>query len=146
MFGISVFKVISIFALCSTTVTGAIINPNGKSHHEIRFDKNNVAFEEEPCHLDQALIGEIKGYEEVATNIREAALNGKFKGVAHLELTKFVDTYINRMSGSPELEASIDYMMQKMRDDGLANVRAENVEVPHWIRFEWLFIYFQKIL
>ncbi len=39
-----------------------------------------------------------------------------------------------RLSGSENLERAIDWVLQKMREDGLENVRGEPVMVPHWVR------------
>ena len=44
------------------------------------------------------------------------------------------DTYGNRLSGSPNLEAAIKWAVEEMKRDGLENVRAEPVKVPHWVR------------
>jgi carboxypeptidase Q len=45
-----------------------------------------------------------------------------------------VDKFGPRFSGTPELEASIDWILQEMRRDGLENVRGEPVMVPRWVR------------
>ena len=44
------------------------------------------------------------------------------------------DTYGNRLSGSPNLEAAIKWAVEEMKRDGLENVHAEAVKVPHWVR------------
>ena len=44
------------------------------------------------------------------------------------------DTYGHRLSGSPNLEAAIKWAVEEMKRDGLENVRAEPVKVPHWVR------------
>jgi carboxypeptidase Q len=44
------------------------------------------------------------------------------------------DTFGNRLSGSPNLEAAIRWAVDEMKRDGLENVRAEPVKVPHWVR------------
>lgn len=44
-------------------------------------------------------------------------------------LAKFVDTFGARPSGSEELESSIDYMIQLTKDEDIADVRTEEVEV-----------------
>src|SRR6478672_1746538 len=44
------------------------------------------------------------------------------------------DTFGNRLSGSPNLEAAIKWAVEEMKRDGLENVRAEPVMVPHWVR------------
>ena len=44
------------------------------------------------------------------------------------------DTFGHRLSGSPNLEAAIRWAVEEMQRDGLENVRAEPVKVPHWVR------------
>jgi carboxypeptidase Q len=44
------------------------------------------------------------------------------------------DTFGNRLSGSPNLEAAIRWAVEEMKRDGLENVHAEPVNVPHWVR------------
>src|SRR5689334_11623741 len=44
------------------------------------------------------------------------------------------DTFGNRLSGSPNLDAAIRWAVEEMQRDGLENVRAEPVKVPHWVR------------
>ena len=40
----------------------------------------------------------------------------------------------HRLSGSRNLERAIYWAVSKMKEDGLDNVRAEKVMVPHWVR------------
>ena len=44
------------------------------------------------------------------------------------------DTFGNRLSGSPNLEAAIKWAVEEMKKDGLENVHTEPVKVPHWVR------------
>src|SRR5881394_1320487 len=44
------------------------------------------------------------------------------------------DTFGNRLSGSPNLDAAIAWAVAEMKKDGLENVHAEPVKVPHWVR------------
>src|SRR5512140_1477046 len=44
------------------------------------------------------------------------------------------DTFGNRLSGSPNLEAAIRWAVEEMKRDGLENVHAEPVKIPHWVR------------
>ena len=44
------------------------------------------------------------------------------------------DTFGHRLSGSRNLEAAIGWAVEEMKSDGLENVRAEPVMVPHWVR------------
>lgn len=51
-------------------------------------------------------------------------------------LTYFVDRFGHRLSGSESLERSIDWIVQRMREQGLENVHTQQVMVPHWVRGE----------
>ena len=51
-------------------------------------------------------------------------------------IAELTDTFGNRLSGSDALERAIDWTLEKMRTDGLENVRGEPVMVPHWVRGE----------
>lgn len=53
---------------------------------------------------------------------------------AYLRLGTMVDRFGHRISGSPQLEATIDWLLAEMRRDGLQNVHGEPVMVPHWVR------------
>jgi carboxypeptidase Q len=44
------------------------------------------------------------------------------------------DTFGPRLSGSTNLENSIDWILAEMKKDGLENVRGDEVTVPHWVR------------
>jgi carboxypeptidase Q len=46
------------------------------------------------------------------------------------------DKFGPRLSGSPALEAAIDWIIAEMKRDGLQNVRGEKVMVPKWVRGE----------
>ena len=49
-------------------------------------------------------------------------------------LGEMADRFGHRLSGSAALEKAIDWTLEVMRKDGLANVRREKVMVPHWVR------------
>jgi carboxypeptidase Q len=49
-------------------------------------------------------------------------------------LAELTDTYGNRLSGSANLDRAIRWAQATMKADGLANVRAERVMVPRWVR------------
>ncbi len=49
-------------------------------------------------------------------------------------LAELTDTYGNRLSGSENLNRAIRWAQATMKADGLANVRAEKVMVPKWVR------------
>ncbi|MEW5983350.1 MAG: M20/M25/M40 family metallo-hydrolase [Acidobacteriota bacterium] len=49
-------------------------------------------------------------------------------------LAYLTDTFGHRLAGSAALQATIAWAVEEMRRDGLENVRAERVMVPHWER------------
>jgi Zn-dependent M28 family amino/carboxypeptidase len=49
-------------------------------------------------------------------------------------LAEMVDRYPHRLSGSKGLEGAIDWAVETMKADGLANARRQKVMVPHWVR------------
>lgn len=44
------------------------------------------------------------------------------------------DKFGHRLSGSKSLEDALDWILAEMKRDGLENVHAEPVTVPHWVR------------
>jgi Zn-dependent M28 family amino/carboxypeptidase len=49
-------------------------------------------------------------------------------------LATMVDAFGPRLSGSRALEDAIDWTIETMKKDGLAQARREKVMVPHWVR------------
>ena len=49
-------------------------------------------------------------------------------------LAELTDTFGPRLSGSENLARSIRWAAEKMKEDGLENVRTERVMVPNWVR------------
>ena len=69
-------------------------------------------------------------YREPAARILgEAMTNSSF---AWERLAALTDTAGHRLSGSPQLERAIRWVVDEMKRDGLENVRAEPVAVPTW--------------
>ena len=73
----------------------------------------------------------IDAYRTAAGRIIGAALT---KNQAWERLEYLTDRIGNRLSGSHNLERAIAWAVARMREDGLDNVRAEKVMVPHWLR------------
>ncbi len=71
--------------------------------------------------------------QEAAETLRDAALKSP---VAWDRLTELVDIFGARFSGTENLEESLDWILARMTEDGLENVRSEPVMVPRWIRGE----------
>jgi carboxypeptidase Q len=70
-------------------------------------------------------------YREAADRLIGAALADS---TGYRRLGWMVDTFGNRLSGSPSLEHAIDWILKEMQGDGLEGVRGEPVMVPHWVR------------
>lgn len=70
-------------------------------------------------------------YADASSRLIGASLASDF---AWQRLAYIGDTFGNRLSGSPNLEAAIRWAVDEMKRDGLENVRAEPVKVPHWVR------------
>jgi carboxypeptidase Q len=70
-------------------------------------------------------------YRDAASRLTGEALSSDF---AWQRLALLGDTYGNRLSGSPNLEAAITWAVEEMKKDGLENVHTEPVKVPHWVR------------
>ena len=70
-------------------------------------------------------------YKPIADRLIQAALadSSAFERLAYL-----VDTFGARFSGTPNLEAAIDWILQEMARDGLEHVHGEEVMVPRWVR------------
>lgn len=72
-------------------------------------------------------------YRATADSIIRAALADSS---AWNRLAEMVDQYGHRITGSRALEQSIDWIVARMREDGLDRVRTEDVMVPNWVRGE----------
>lgn len=72
-------------------------------------------------------------YQDAANRIIEAALSDN---TAFAKLTELSDRFGHRFSGSESLEHALDWLLEQMSADGLENVHAEPVMVPHWVRGE----------
>lgn len=75
----------------------------------------------------------IDSFREEVGRIIGAALTSKH---AYDRLAYLTDHIGNRLSGSTGLARGIEWAVSEMKKDGLDNVRAEKVMVPHWVRGE----------
>ena len=75
----------------------------------------------------------IDAYHAPAGRIIGAALT---KNKAYERLGYLTDRIGHRLSGSSNLARAIEWALAQMKNDGLDNVRAEKVMVPHWVRGE----------
>ncbi|HEY0672698.1 MAG TPA: M28 family metallopeptidase [Longimicrobiales bacterium] len=72
-----------------------------------------------------------QSYDDAANRIIAAATRDS--STYHV-LTELTDRFGPRFSGSENLERAIDWILARMKADGLENVRGEPVMVPHWVR------------
>src|SRR3954452_5111195 len=70
-------------------------------------------------------------YRDDATRLIKAATADDF---AWRRLAEMTDTFGARLGGSDNLTRAIAWAVETMKADGLENVRAERVMVPHWVR------------
>ncbi|HYV85747.1 MAG TPA: M20/M25/M40 family metallo-hydrolase [Patescibacteria group bacterium] len=80
-----------------------------------------------------AAAGATRDPQDVAARIvgEEMTTNGAWPKLAWL-----ADRIGPRLSGSPGAAAAVAWTLEEFRRDGLSNVRAEKVMVPHWVRGE----------
>ena len=72
-----------------------------------------------------------KEYQAIADRIVAAATADS---AAWNKLAELTDGFGNRLSGSDALERAIDWILARMKSEGLANAHTEPVMVPHWVR------------
>uniref|UniRef100_V5I8M9 Carboxypeptidase Q n=1 Tax=Anoplophora glabripennis TaxID=217634 RepID=V5I8M9_ANOGL len=114
--------------LCVATVATDV------SNNEVDDDVGRTDARDDACDLSAELIAEIAAYQTTANTIINSLTNGKFKGGTYKELTDFVDKFGPRLSGTQNLEDSIDYMLDLLNQYELENVHGEELQVPHWER------------
>ncbi len=72
-----------------------------------------------------------KEYQAIADRIIAAATADS---AAWNKLAELTDGFGNRLSGSDALERAIDWILARMKSEGLANAHTEPVMVPKWVR------------
>uniref|UniRef100_A0A2C9JSQ5 Carboxypeptidase Q n=1 Tax=Biomphalaria glabrata TaxID=6526 RepID=A0A2C9JSQ5_BIOGL len=81
---------------------------------------------------------DIDRHKRDADRIIDYLVTGAGKGVVYNNLAEMTDTYGYRLCGTQTLENVIDYMVDKLKKDGLDNVHKEPVNVTRWVRGnEW---------
>ena len=91
-----------------------------------------AALSTSPTHALRAADGAwINAYRDAAGRLIGESMSSTF---AWERLALLGDTFGNRLSGSPALEAAIQWAVDEMKKDGLENVHTEPVKVPHWVR------------
>lgn len=77
---------------------------------------------------------EVAAYQDIAKEIIDLAVHGKAQNESYERLASFTDKFGSRLAGTTNLENAIDYMLVKLKEDGLENVHGEEAMVPHWVR------------
>ncbi|KAL5242526.1 hypothetical protein ACI65C_009936 [Semiaphis heraclei] len=87
------------------------------------------------CRLVRSLSDEIASYRPVVDRVLSYVRDKRgYKGRTWATLSEFTDTFGSRMAGTPNLENSIDYMMNTLRAENLDNVHSERVMFTGWQR------------
>ena len=73
----------------------------------------------------------VEAYRAAADRLIDAATRDT---AAWLRIAELTDTFGPRVSGSVALERAIDWTLERMRADGLENVRGERAMVRNWVR------------
>jgi carboxypeptidase Q len=76
---------------------------------------------------------DVEPHRAAATRLIQSAMRDS---ASYRRLARLVDGFGHRMSGSPNLERAIDWIVDEMGRDGLENVHKEPVTVTHWVRGE----------
>lgn len=88
------------------------------------------------CRLVRSLSDEIASYRPVVDRVLSYVRDKRgYKGRTWATLSEFTDTFGSRMAGTPNLENSIDYMMNTLRAENLDNVHSERVMFTGWQRY-----------
>lgn len=104
-----------------------------KKGSELKKVKKNQA-----CSLPICLREEIASYQNVTNWIIHEGMSGEFMGKTYKDLSYFVDKFGSRLTGTKNLEDAIDFMIDKLKSQGMENVHGEAVTVPHWVRYATL--------
>lgn len=98
------------------------------------------------CRLVRSLRDEIAGYRPVVDRVLSYVQDQKgYKGRTWTALSDFTDTFGSRMAGTQNLENSIDYMLNRLRNSDLDNVHAERVVFTGWQRYSVVYIVIYNI-
>jgi carboxypeptidase Q len=84
--------------------------------------------------IKPSLENEINRMEPVLSSLLELSVNGTEKGASYNFTADFCDRWGHRISGSKNLEDSIDALLASLESaSGLDNIHHEPAMVPHWV-------------
>ena len=127
-------RFLKLFALISTLIFTTALVSQGQTQQPSRNPTAQALASPTPTPtpLPPPTV-KIDRYRAAAARIIGAALTSDH---AYSRLAYLTDHIGNRLSGSKNLERAIEWAVTEMKRDGLDNVRAEKVMVPHWVRGE----------
>ena len=70
----------------------------------------------------------------ITDQIIDYVTQGSLRGVTYNRLADLADTIGPRLCGNESLDAAVSWVLSAMKAEGLENVRAEPVKIPHWVR------------
>lgn len=88
------------------------------------------------CSLPDDVVADIQSYQSTVNKIIEILTTGDLKGKVYDGLVTFVDKFGSRLTGTENLENSIDYILDLLNHRGIENVHGENVTVIRWNRIK----------
>jgi len=72
----------------------------------------------------------------ISDQLIELVTVGSFRGVTYNRLAALADTIGPRLCGNESLTKAVEWVGKAMEMEGLDNVHAEPVKIPHWVRGE----------
>ena len=128
-----------LFVLTAFVIFGFINNSKQQSSSRV--------FRGEGCDQNKLFLNRYKSQiESISPDIRKIinyVIGPKDAGETYESLSYFVDKFGSRLTGTQNLENSIDFMLGWLKKEGHNNVHGENVTVPKWVSF---FIGFKKFV
>jgi len=112
---------------CQAQLNGKLDVPQNPNYYDLDVSQC-------PSRLQVNLTKQIRGYYTIARSIMDEVTRGSFKGKFYKDLAKFADKFGSRISGSQNLENSIDYLKRKFKRANLQDVEEQPVKVPKWVR------------
>lgn len=90
-----------------------------------------------PVHVDLPSVLSSLSHPSVradADEIISALVSGPLSGLTWTRLANFTDTIGPRVCGSATLEGAVQFMVDRLTEDGLDNVHTEVTSLPYWSR------------
>lgn len=119
-----------LFALLISLGLSSVLSLKPSQHPDLDFHG-------EGCEKDANFVSKFKP--QIASlagdvkNILAHVLHHNHTGATYDELAHFVDKFGSRLTGTANLERSIDFLLNKLKAEGHENVHGEKVNIPVWV-------------